>query len=236
VANQALEVEHIVPRSRGGSDRINNLALACHACNQAKGNQTAAEFRYAEVQVHAKQHLADVVAMNATRYALVERLSALGLPVTGRSGGRTRWNRERFGLPRTHAIAALCVGDMVGVEPGVGQTLLLEAVGRGQYRCTNVDDAGFPLGYRMRQKRVHGFQTSDLVRAEVPAPLKTAGRHVEPVAVRACGFFHVGRVDGIGWRYCRQVQRADGYAYQLVEKGGGADPSGEPRGLRAAAR
>jgi 5-methylcytosine-specific restriction endonuclease McrA len=236
VTNQALEVEHIVPKSRGGSDRISNLALACHACNQAKGNQTAAEFGHAAIQAQARQPLADAAAMNATRSALVERLRALGLPVTGWSGGLTRWNRERFGLPKTHALDALCVGDVAGVDPGGGRTLLIEAVGRGQYQRTNVDGAGFPRGYRMRQKRVHGFQTGDLVRAEVPAPLKTAGRHVGPVAVRVSGFFRVGRVDGIGWRYCRQVQRADGYAYQLVEKGGGADLSGEPRVLRAAAR
>ena len=234
--NRALEVEHIVPKSRGGSDRISNLALACHACNQAKGNLTAAEFGHAAVQAQAKQPLADAAAMNATRSALVERLRALGLPVTGWSGGRTRWNRERFGLPKTHALDALCVGALSGVEPGCGRTLLIEAVGRGQYRRTNVDGAGFPRGYRMRQKRVRGFQSGDLVQAKVPAPLKTAGSHVGPVAVRASGSFRVGRVDGINWRYCRLAQRADGYAYRLVEKGGGADPVAEARGLRAATR
>jgi hypothetical protein len=236
VSNHALEVEHIVPRSRGGSDRVSNLALACHACNQAKGNLTAAEFGHAAVQVQARQPLADAAAMNATRSALGERLRALGLPVTGWSGGRTRWNRDRFGLPKTHALDALCVGDVAGVEPGRGRTLLIEAVGRGQYQRTTVDGAGFPRGYRMRQKRVHGFQTGDLVGAEVPAPLKTAGSHVGTIAVRASGSFRVGRIDGINWRYCRLVQRADGFTYQVVEKGGGADPVAEARGLRAATR
>jgi 5-methylcytosine-specific restriction endonuclease McrA len=33
-----LNVEHLVPRSRGGSHRITNLVLACVACNQAKGS------------------------------------------------------------------------------------------------------------------------------------------------------------------------------------------------------
>ena len=75
---RALKVEHIVPKSRGGSDRISNLALACHACNQAKGNLTAAEFGHAAVQAQAKQPLADAAAMNATRSALVERLRAWG--------------------------------------------------------------------------------------------------------------------------------------------------------------
>lgn len=235
-ANQMLEVEHIVPKSRGGSDRISNLCLACHSCNQAKGPQTAAEFGHMAVQAQAKQPLADVAAMNATRFALVERLRGLGLPVNGWSGGRTRWNRDRFGLPKSHALDALCVGDLAGVEAGGGQTLLIEAVGRGQYQRTNVDAAGFPRGYRMRQKRVRGFQTGDLVKADVPAPLKTAGNHRGSVAVRASGSFRVGRVDGIGWRYCHLVQRADGYAYQWTKNEDGGDPLAKARGLRAAAR
>ena len=40
----AFEVEHVVPQGRGGSDRVSNLVLSCHDCNQAKGNRTAAEF------------------------------------------------------------------------------------------------------------------------------------------------------------------------------------------------
>src|SRR6266567_6454740 len=33
-----FEVDHIRPRSRGESNRISNLALACHGCNTTKGN------------------------------------------------------------------------------------------------------------------------------------------------------------------------------------------------------
>nr|WP_268915718.1 HNH endonuclease [Anoxybacillus flavithermus] len=28
--NVPLEVEHIIPKSRGGTDRVDNLCLACH--------------------------------------------------------------------------------------------------------------------------------------------------------------------------------------------------------------
>ena len=31
-----LVVEHIIPRSRGGSHRLSNLALSCHGCNGYK--------------------------------------------------------------------------------------------------------------------------------------------------------------------------------------------------------
>jgi hypothetical protein len=47
----------VVSKSRGGSERICNLCLACYGGNQAKGNQTAVEFEHAAVQVQAKRPL-----------------------------------------------------------------------------------------------------------------------------------------------------------------------------------
>lgn len=208
-----FEIEHVRPRSRGGSDRVSNLVLACHACNQAKGNQTAAEFGHVEVEQQAKTPLKDACAVNATRFALVECLASLKLPIGTWSGGRTRWNRARFQIEKTHAHDALCVGDLAGVARGRGLTLSIEATGRGSHCRTNVDSSGFPRGLLTRQKRIRGFATGDLVRAVVPPPRKTAGKHTGRVAVRSSGSFRVGKIDGINAKYCRLVQRADGYVY-----------------------
>jgi 5-methylcytosine-specific restriction endonuclease McrA len=62
------EVDHILPRSRDGSNRISNLALSCHACNQEKGGRTAAEFGFSDVQTEAKKPLKDAAAVNSTRW------------------------------------------------------------------------------------------------------------------------------------------------------------------------
>lgn len=35
---EMLTLEHIKPKSLGGSDKIENLALACACCNQKRGN------------------------------------------------------------------------------------------------------------------------------------------------------------------------------------------------------
>ncbi|PKY09654.1 HNH endonuclease [Acidithiobacillus marinus] len=43
-ADAPLEVDHIQPRSKGGSNRVRNLAIACHACNQAKGHAPLSVF------------------------------------------------------------------------------------------------------------------------------------------------------------------------------------------------
>ena len=37
VYNLEFDVEHIVPRGRGGPDELDNLALACRSCNLRKG-------------------------------------------------------------------------------------------------------------------------------------------------------------------------------------------------------
>lgn len=227
-----LEIEHIVPKSRGGSNRVSNLTLACRACNQAKGNRTAEEFGHPEVQAKAQGPLKDAAAVNTTRYAIRNGLSAMSLEVRAWTGGRTKWNRERFCLPKTHALDALCVGDMAGVSGWNAPVLEIKARGRGQRCRTNVDAYGFPRGYRLRSKTVHGFCTGDLVRAEVPKG-KHAGVHVGPVVVRASGSFRVGKADGISWRYCRPLQRADGYGY--AKGGSGASSPGVNAGASGAA-
>ncbi|MCB0110838.1 MAG: HNH endonuclease [Caldilineaceae bacterium] len=38
-----LEIEHITPISKGGTDNEENLWLACRACNSYKSDQTSAE-------------------------------------------------------------------------------------------------------------------------------------------------------------------------------------------------
>lgn len=45
-----LEIEHIVPKARGGSDDISNLTVACQPCNNAKRTKTASEFGHPEIE------------------------------------------------------------------------------------------------------------------------------------------------------------------------------------------
>jgi 5-methylcytosine-specific restriction endonuclease McrA len=90
-----LQVEHMIPRARGGSNRVSNLTLACEPCNVKKGTKTAAEFGHPEVEALAKAPLKDAAAMNTIRWVLYERLKVTGLPVETGTGGRTKWNRSR---------------------------------------------------------------------------------------------------------------------------------------------
>ena len=203
----AFEIEHVVPKSRGGSERVSNLVLSCHECNEAKGNRTAAEFGHPQVQAQARTPLKDAAAMNAARFALVATLRQVGLPLDTWSGGRTRWNRDRFGIEKDHCLDALCVGELAGVELPALCILTIHTQGRGSHQRTNVDAVGFPRGYRTRQKRIRGFSTGDLVQAVVPTPLKTAVVRVGRVAVRKSGSFRVGKIDGINAKYLALIQK-----------------------------
>ena len=219
-----LQVDHVRPKARGGSDRVSNLALACRPCNQAKGAQPVEAFlarrpeRLRRVLAQAKAPLAAAAAVNATRRVLFEALRRTGLPVAGSSGGRTKFNRTRLGIPKSHALDAACVGETPALKGWRQGVLAIRAMGRGAYARTRVDRSGFPVGYLMAEKSVRGFRTGDIVRATVPSG-KRGGVHTGRVAVRRTGSFNVqtarGTVQGISHRHCRVVQRADGYGYHI---------------------
>jgi len=223
-----LNIDHIRPKAAGGSNRVSHLTLACIPCNQKKGSQPIEAFlskdpaRIEDIKRQLHQPLADAAAVNPTRWTLFNALVASGLPVTTGSGGRTKYNRHRLAIPKTHALDALCAGNMgsiTAVAGGQQPSLLLTAHGRGSDKRTRVTASGFLRGYLMRSKAVHGFQTGDMVKAVVPAG-KKAGTYVARVAVRTSGSLNLqlaaSVVQGISHKYCRLLQRGSGYGFSLI--------------------
>lgn len=52
-------VEHIIPRSRGGTNHKNNLVLACWECNQGKSNRELTLYEKSELRErHESKYLA----------------------------------------------------------------------------------------------------------------------------------------------------------------------------------
>ena len=235
-SNVPLEVEHIYAKSRGGSNRISNLTLACNHCNQAKNNlpievffekdkelkkrlkkhSLSAEKQLDRVLKQCKKPLKDAAAVNATRWALFNALKETGLMVQTGTGGQTKFNRQQFGIPKTHALDAACVGQVEQIKDWKRPALTIKATGRGSYQRTRLDRFGFPRGYLMRQKSVQGFQTGDLVKAEVPDG-KKAGIYTGRVAIRKTGSFNIQLpnqiLQGVSWKHCKIIQRGDGYGY-----------------------
>lgn len=223
--NIPLQIEHIHPKAKGGTNRISNLCLSCEPCNTKKGTQDVSEFLKKKPEVlkrilaQAKRPLKDAAAVNATRWALWERLNQTGLPVEAGSGGRTKYNRSVQGYPKQHWIDAACVG-ISGEQVVISDSLLpllVKATGHGCRQVTRTDRFGFPRQTAKKGGAVFGFQTGDIVQAVVPSG-KYLGTHIGRVAVRERGSFVISAPTGkieTSYKNCSLLHRKDGYSYSL---------------------
>ena len=218
-----LQIEHIHPRAKGGSNSITNLTLSCEKCNTKKGTKDIKDFlkkdpiRLQKILKQAKKPLADAAAVNTTRWALLNALKETGLPIETGSGGLTKFNRSQQKLQKTHWIDAACVGrstptlNIKDMKP-----LLITATGHGSRQSCRTDKYGFPNRYVPRFKFIKGFQTGDIVKAIVTSG-KKIGLYVGRVAVRSTGSFNIstnsGLIQGVSHKYCSAIHKKDGYDY-----------------------
>jgi len=228
-----LQVEHIQPVARGGTNRTSNLTLACEKCNQAKDAQDIRDFLKEKpaalkriLDYAQKKSCTDPAALNATRWALYKRLQETGLPLEVGTGGLTKYNRTNRGLAKTHWIDAACVGSSTPEALLIAQVrpLLIQATGSGNRKMCKFDGHGFRkrnkdgqlARTRRREKRYLGFQTGDMVSASKPKG-KYAGEHVGRVTVKTDGELVVNSPENselsCSRSYCRIVQLSDGYGY-----------------------
>jgi 5-methylcytosine-specific restriction endonuclease McrA len=223
VENVPFEIEHILARSMGGSNRVSNKSLSCHSCNQAKGNKPLKEFLKKKPEVlkrvlaQAKAPLKDAAAVNATRWELYRRLLATELPVEVGTGGRTKFNRKTRGIEKTHWADAACVGKSTperlllnGINP-----LIIKAKGHGKRQRCGTDRYGFPIRHAPAQKFFMGFQTGDLVKANVLTG-KYAGTYTGRIAIRFKPSFKLtagSKSFDVHPNYLKTIHKADGYEY-----------------------
>ncbi len=224
IENVPFEIEHILAKSKGGSNRVSNLCLSCHSCNQAKDNKPVEEFLKKKPDVlkrvlaQAKAPLKDAAAVNATRWELYRRLQLTGLPVEVGSGGRTKFNRKTRGIEKHHWTDAACVGASTperlllnSVKP-----LIVKAKGHGTRQRCRPDKFGFPKAHAPSAKYFQGFQTGDIVKADIPSG-KFAGLYVGRIAIRFRPSFVLqmpARKFDVHPKYLKTIHKADGYEYQ----------------------
>jgi hypothetical protein len=136
-----LQVEHLVPTSRGGSDRASNLVIACGACNQRKGSRTATEFGYPELQALARMPLKDSAHVSSIKTAVVQLLAQhFGTERVAVSYGyETKYQRiQVLHLPKAHVYDAVAIACAMGevVKP-LSVVYQLRCVPRGHYQRYN---------------------------------------------------------------------------------------------------
>lgn len=222
-----MEIEHVVPKSKGGTDSLNNLVLSCHECNQAKGSQDVQTYLKGKPIIlrRVKQQLGisykDAAHVNSVRLYLINTLQSL-FPLKIGFGTTTKQNRLSLGLPKDHWIdAAVCTkdGDAVKVEPKL-KPLIIKAMGRGSRQFCRVNKYGFPrTSPKPRTKNFFGSKTGDMVKVSIPDNAKTkvlTGTYVGRVAVRSSGHFDVKTRDAklnVSHKYCKPIHLMDGYSY-----------------------
>lgn len=222
-----LQVEHIVPKSRGGSDKVSNLTLACDSCNQLKGNRTAEEFGHPGVHVKAKFSLKDAPMSNAARWRLHMMLQRTGIPLETGTGGLTKYQRVLHKLPKEHYYDALCIGNSTPPNLEIYQAYInvWTAKGRGSRQVCQTDRYGFPKHFRSRSKVHFGLTTGDLIRI-CPVKGKNSGRSWKGKGViRADGTLYLiseGRRINSNYRHAKLLQHGDGWNY-------GIEPIASPR-------
>jgi 5-methylcytosine-specific restriction endonuclease McrA len=221
-ANVLLEIEHIIPKSRGGSDRVSNLTISCHDCNLKKGNKTAAEFGHPEVQKQAKEPLKATAFMNAICWKLVNLLNC-----GWTYGGITKYNRTRLGLEKSH------VNDAFVIAGGSSQKRSGYILKGKQVRRQNrsLYKANLLRGGRKKRntiKEVNGFRRFDKV---LYGKLKCF-----IFGLRSSGYFDLRDIEGnkigeaVNSKKLRLVERARG---RMEEVRRAIPPRPEGRGLLA---
>jgi 5-methylcytosine-specific restriction endonuclease McrA len=159
-----LQVEHIVPRSRGGSDRVSNLALACQPCNQQKGERTAAEFGFPQVQAQARFPLKDVAHVSFMKTALIASLREQFGPQQIRItfGYETKYKRiQILQLPKSHTNDALAIACEIGETARPLEVVYHHrCIGRGNYQRFNGKHSEHKV---WAPRKVRGFKLYELV-------------------------------------------------------------------------
>ena len=204
-----LEIDHIIPKSRGGSNRVSNLTIACHECNQSKGNRTAEEFGYPEVQAKAKEPLKAAAFMNAIRWELVNRL---GCDWT--YGSVTKYKREKLKLEKSHVNDAFVIAGGNSDHIRTGYIYKAKQV-RRQNR--SLFKANILKGGRKKRntiKEVNGFRRFDKV---LYGKLKCF-----IFALRTRGYFELRDIEGnkvgasINSKKLKLLERARGRIEEVI--------------------
>ena len=132
-----MEMDHVVPESRGGGYRIDNLVASCRDCNQGKANRTLGEFladdpaRVERIRRQLKEPLGSATHLNRLMPLLREGLVATGLSVVEHDAVATAATRGRLGVVKTHVNDAACLDEPCAIVNLPDVITKVQQVGQG---------------------------------------------------------------------------------------------------------
>ncbi len=205
-----------------GSNRISNLTLACHRCNQKKGNQDLKDFLTGKPDLlkrilsQTKVPLKDAAAVNSTRWQLFHQLKLTGKPIETGSGGLTKYNRCKLNIPKSHYTDAACVGRVNSLTLLTNKPLLISCKGHGSRQYQRVNKYGFPSA-KARQIYDLEWKTGDIAKF-VKAKGKNQGIYVGRVLISGKRNLEMRinkmRISGTPDKFTKLFSK-DGYAYEF---------------------
>lgn len=217
--NLPVEIDHVIPKSKGGSNRISNLVLSCIKCNIKKGNKTIESFLknkpylLEKIKKGRKTPLVDAAVVNSARKKIPEEVKKLLITEIS-MGYITKFNRVKQRYEKDHWIDAACIGKDSGRNVLISEDfkpLLISAIGRGNRRSCLVDKFGFPRTKpKSRIKIVNGVQSGDIVIVK-----HKKGSFIGKVALTNNSFIMKRGNSYIGFKaeVCKVLQKIDGYVY-----------------------
>lgn len=111
--SKRLQVDHIIPRSQGGTDKPSNLVCSCEAHNQAKGNASYKEFT--GKRAPKIEDFKATVFMNVLKDHLVPKLQSIA-PTRYTYGFITRRQRNEWKLEKSHIADAIAIAGNEPIE------------------------------------------------------------------------------------------------------------------------
>ena len=133
-----IEIDHVVPQSKNGSDRVSNLVTSCRRCNQKKDNRSLAEFlkkkpaELKKIEAQLKRSLSSSTHMNYLMHLLRRELKGQGLPIWESDAISTAYTRKVLGVKKTHTNDAACLGCPEKLTNLPEEVTVVRSVGHGR--------------------------------------------------------------------------------------------------------
>ena len=200
-----LELDHVIPKSKGGPTRPDNIVASCRPCNKKKHNKDVEVFLAKKPailedirnQLKKLVPLTDAGQLNTVMPSVLEILKATGLPVTTTDGVTTSYGRDQLGIEKSHVNDAACLDLPQHVSNLVARITILKRQGRHRRQSIQCEKNGRPKGDefpdysrlpRSRQgfttppahstgpRRLNGISSGDIVRVQNQKGRQAMGR------------------------------------------------------------
>jgi len=207
-----LQVEHIHPQSKGGTDKISNLTISCWICNKAKGTMTLEQWervlrvslsdinekRLKSIPAIKKQSKLkkgfqySALTQSYKNYLLAELRKDFTVEVT--FGATTKYHRNQLKLPKSQINDALVIASE-GNPFKMPIYYILERQIKKRYPHDYIPPPkkGQPIIKYKRKPEMFGFRLWDKIRCNHPKLGDVVG-YVQ--GRRSSGSFAIASLDG----------------------------------------